>query len=96
MAAVSADPGVLSTAETEVRRTLGLPPYSVLAIVSGAMADVYGSALREAAPVGVAVSGPVDGVWSIRAPDHATLSDLLSSVPRPPGRGRVEVDPVRA
>ena len=59
-------------------------------------ADAYGSALRDHAPEAVEVSGPVDGVWSVRAPGHAELCDLLSSVARPPGRLRVEVDPVRS
>jgi primosomal protein N' (replication factor Y) len=96
VAAVSADPGVLSTAEAEVRRALGLPPFSALAVVSGAAAEVYGPALRDAAPDGVEVSGPADGVWSVRAPGHKQLCDLLAGVARPPGRLRVEVDPVRA
>ncbi len=96
VSAVSADPGVLAEAEAEVRRALRLPPFSAMAVVSGAAADAYGAALRESSPVSVEVSGPVDGVWSVRAPDHATLCDVLSSVARPPGRLRVEVDPVRS
>ena len=67
-----------------------------MALVSGAMADVYGTALQGAAPPEVKVRGPVDGVWSVRAPDASTLADLLAAVGRPPGRLRVEVDPVRA
>ena len=96
VAAVSADPGILDEAETEVRRALGLPPFSALAVVSGAAAGAYGAALRAGARAGVSVVGPVDGSWTVRAPDHGTLSDLLASVPRPAGRLRVEVDPVRA
>jgi primosomal protein N' (replication factor Y) len=96
LAAVSADPGVLAAAESVVRQALALPPFSALAVVSGSAADAYGAALREAAPPGVEVSGPVDGAWSVRGPDHDKLCDLLASVPRPAGRLRVEVDPVRA
>ncbi len=96
VSAVSADPGVLAASEREVRRALDLPPFSALAVVSGPAAEAYGTTLRAASTRGVEVSGPVDGVWSVRAPDHGTLSDLLSSVPRPPGRLRVEVDPVRS
>jgi primosomal protein N' (replication factor Y) len=96
VAAVSADPGVLATAEAEVRRALTLPPFSALAMVSGAAAEAYGGALRDRAPGEVEVRGPVDGAWSVRAPDHAVLCDLLAMVPRPPGRLRVEVDPVRS
>jgi len=94
--AALADPGRLAAAELEVRRAIGLPPVSAMALVSGAMADAYGAALRTAAPPGVEVRGPVDGVWSVRAPDHRAVGDLLAAVPRPPGRLRVEVDPVRA
>jgi primosomal protein N' (replication factor Y) (superfamily II helicase) len=64
--------------------------------VSGPDAEAYGTALRASAPASVAVSGPLDGTWSVRAPDHVALSDLLAAVPRPPGRLRVEVDPVRS
>ena len=96
VAAVSADPEVLAASEAEMRRVLGLPPFRALALVSGPEADTLGSALRRAAPVGVDVYGPSDGVWSVRAPDHGALCDLLASVPRPSGRVRVEVDPVRA
>jgi primosomal protein N' (replication factor Y) len=96
VAAAAADPGRLSGAELEVRRALDLPPVSAMALVSGASADAYGAALRDAAPPAVDVRGPVDGVWSVRAPDHGALCDLLAAVPRPPGRLRVAVDPVRA
>jgi primosomal protein N' (replication factor Y) (superfamily II helicase) len=96
LAAVSADPGVLAAAEAEVRGALGLPPFRALAVVSGSGAEAYGAALREVAGPAVEVRGPVDGTWSVRASDHGALCDLLASVPRPPGRLRVEVDPVRA
>jgi primosomal protein N' (replication factor Y) len=95
-AAGAADPGLLAAAEREVREALDLPPVSAMALVSGPSADAYGEALRRAASPAVAVRGPVDGVWSVRAPDHRALGDLLASVPRPPGRLRVAVDPVRA
>lgn len=95
-AAVSADPGIVSAAEAPVRSELGLPPACALALVSGAAADAYGSALAEAAAPGIEVRGPAEGVWSVRAPDHGALADFLAAVARPPGRLRVEVDPVRA
>jgi primosomal protein N' (replication factor Y) len=94
--AVSADPGRLARGEWELRHALDLPPVSALALVSGPAADAYGLSLRAAAPPGVVVRGPVDGTWSVRAPDHTALCDLLASVDRPAGRLRVEVDPVRA
>jgi primosomal protein N' (replication factor Y) len=96
VSAVSADPGVLAAQETELRRALRLPPFSALAVVSGAAAEAYSTALRDGSPPEVEVSGPVDGVWSVRAPGHDLLCDALSRVPRPLGRLRVEVDPVRS
>ena len=96
LAAVSADPGIVANADEPVRRALGLPPFGALALVSGEAAEVFAASLRSAAPTGTAVSGPVEGVWSVRAPDHAVLSDLIGAAARPAGRLRVEVDPVRA
>ncbi|MDE3086156.1 MAG: hypothetical protein KGJ77_05255 [Acidobacteriota bacterium] len=96
LAAVHADPGLVAAAEEPVRAELGLPPFAALALVSGPAADAYGAALAAAAPEGVEVRGPADGVWSVRAPDHGLLADLLAAVERPGGRLRVEVDPVRA
>jgi primosomal protein N' (replication factor Y) len=95
-AAVSADPGVLAASEDLVRRELGLPPRRAMAVVSGPAADGYGGALAAAAAPGTEVRGPVSGAWSVLAPDHAVLAALLAGVPRPPGRLRIEVDPVRA
>lgn len=95
-AATGADPGLLAAAERPVREALGLPPFGALARLSGPAADSYGLALREAAPREVLVSGPLDGKWSIRAPTHVELCNLLDAVKRPAGRLRVEVDPVRA
>ncbi len=95
-AASAADPGRLSAAELDIRTALDLPPVSAMALVSGPSADAYATALRSSAPATVDVSGPVDGVWSVRAPDHVALCDLLDSVARPAGRLRVAVDPVRA
>ncbi len=94
--AVHADPSLLDREEIEVRSMLGLPPFSALARVSGEAADRYGEALRATAPDTVSVVGPDEGEWRVVAPDHDRLCDLLASVPRPAGRLRVEVDPVRA
>lgn len=95
-AAAAADPGRLAMAERAIRVALDLPPVSAMAMISGASADAYAEALGAAAPATVELRGPVDGVWSVRAPDHGVLCDLLAAVPRPPGRLRVAVDPVRA
>ena len=95
-AAVSADPGILARAEHQVRSELGLPPLRAQALVSGEGADAFGRALAVAAAPSIEVRGPLNGVWSVLAPDHSALADLLTSTARPPGRLRIEVDPVRA
>jgi primosomal protein N' (replication factor Y) len=99
MAALTADPARLATSELKLRAALGLPPARALALVSGPAAPVYIDGLKAAAGVGVEIlgpDGPDGGRWLVRAADHDALSELLASVPRPPGRLRVEVDPLRA
>jgi primosomal protein N' (replication factor Y) len=95
-AAVGADPSRLAVSEAGMRTALGLPPDRALAVVSGAAAPTYVSALRDASFAGVEISGPDNGRWLLRAADHAALCNLLASVARTPGRLRVEVDPLRA
>ena len=94
LAAVGADPDRLVRAELPLRRTLGLPPTTAMALVSGEAAEAFVEALGE--PLGVRIQGPVDGAWRLVAPDHRVLCDALATVPRPPGRLRLEVDPLRA
>ncbi|HEV3225191.1 MAG TPA: hypothetical protein VGZ52_00080 [Acidimicrobiales bacterium] len=88
-----ADPSRMVAAELERRRALGFPPSTALAAVSGAAASEFIDALG--APLGVDILGPVDDRWLLRSPDHATLCDALATAPRPKGRVRVEVDPLR-
>jgi primosomal protein N' (replication factor Y) len=92
-AALLADPSRMAEHEIEQRRVLGQPPFSAQAEVSGASAEEFME--RLGSPSGVAVLGPVDGRWLVRARDHATLGDALAAVERPPGRLRVAVDPPR-
>jgi primosomal protein N' (replication factor Y) len=92
-AVLHADPGRLVAVEQPRRLALGFPPFAALAAVSGPAADVFLAALGR--PAGVDVLGPADGRWLLRAPDHRTLCDALAATPRPPGRLRVEVDPLR-
>ena len=94
-AALHADPGRLTAAELRRRSELALPPFSALAAVSGeaAAAEAFVAGVPRGA--GVDVLGPDDGRWLLQAPDHRTLCDALAAVPRPPGRLRVEVDPLR-
>lgn len=91
-AAVHADPGRLAAAESLRRAALRLPPVTALAEVSGPQAE----ALVARLPPSVEVLGAHAGRWLVRGDDHPTLCDALASVPRPPGRLRVEVDPPRA
>jgi primosomal protein N' (replication factor Y) len=92
-AALHADPGRVSAADRARRIALGDPPFSATATVSGAAAEAYVEALGF--PLGVDVLGPRDGVWLLRSPDHQTLCDALAATPRPPGRLRLAVDPLR-
>jgi primosomal protein N' (replication factor Y) len=96
MAALTADPARLATSESAMRTALGLPPARALAIVSGPAAPPYVDGLKGRLAGGLEILGPDDGRWLVRAPDHEALSDLLASVARPPGRLRIEVDPLRA
>jgi primosomal protein N' (replication factor Y) len=92
-AALHADPSRVSAAEAERRRALQYPPFSAMAVVSGEAAEGFVAELGR--PAGVTVLGPTDHRWLVRAPDHATLCDALGATRRPPGRLRVEVDPLR-
>jgi primosomal protein N' (replication factor Y) len=92
-AALHADPGRVAAAEGERRRALRFPPTTAVALVSGPPASTYVSGLGERTDV--EVLGPADGRWLVRAPDHRMLCDALAAVPRPPGRLRIAVDPLR-
>jgi primosomal protein N' (replication factor Y) (superfamily II helicase) len=93
MAAVGGDPGAFAAGEHSRRAELGWPPLSAVALVSGEGAAEFVAALGDAGPV--AVLGPLDDRWMLRAPDHRSLCDLLAITPRPAGRLRIEMDPVR-
>ena len=93
-AAVHADPSRLAVVEAARRAALRFPPETAVAAVSGPAAAAFVAAL----PAGAAleVLGPADDRWLVRAADHRTLCDALAATPRPAGRLRVEVDPLRA
>jgi primosomal protein N' (replication factor Y) len=94
-AALHADPSRVTTHEREARRDLELPPFSALAAISGPAAAEYVGALEPVLPDGVALLGPADDRWLLRAPTSSQLADALAATPRPQGRLRVEVDPLR-
>jgi len=95
-AAVHADPSRLAVVESARRAALGFPPERAVAVVSGSVAGAYAATMVAAARPGVEVMGPNRDTWLIRAPDHRSLSEALAAVPRPRGRLRVAVDPLRA
>jgi primosomal protein N' (replication factor Y) len=93
-AALLADPSRASDVEAERRAVLGFPPVTALAQVSGAPAATFVEPLR--ARIDVDVLGPAaDGSYLVRAADVRTLCDALEATPRPGGRLRVAVDPLR-
>lgn len=94
LAAVHADPTRVTAAERARREVLALPPFSAIAEISGAGGPAFAEALSSRSEVEVAEVG--EGRWLARASDHAALCDGLAATPRPPGRLRVAVDPLRA
>lgn len=90
-AALHGDPGRLAAVESVRRAALRLPPEAAVAVVSGPVAAAFVERLAD-----VEVLGPDEGRWLVRAGDHHALCQALAAAPRPPGRLRVEVDPLRA
>ncbi|HVE93605.1 MAG TPA: hypothetical protein VNB24_01700 [Acidimicrobiales bacterium] len=95
VAGVTADPDRLSAAERATRQLLRFPPYAAMALVSGAAAEPYAVALMSREGLDVVGPDPA-GRWLVRANDHTRLCDALAATPRPHGRLRVAVDPMRA
>jgi primosomal protein N' (replication factor Y) (superfamily II helicase) len=101
-ALVRGDPGPVSGAEIEYRRTLAYPPFGALAEVAGAD-DALGTtidALRalDVQAQQVQVFGPTDGRALVHAPDWDVLAAALArAIPagRAVGRVRAVVDPAR-
>jgi hypothetical protein len=62
-------------------------------VVSGAGAPLFMDGFGH--PIGVDILGPTDGEWLLRAAEHQPLLDALSATPRPTGRLRIAVDPLR-
>ncbi len=93
-AALHSDPSRLAVVEAARRAALRFPPETAVAAVSGKAAPAFVAALPPG--TGVEVLGPANDRWLLRAPDHRTLCDTLAATPRPAGRLRIEVDPLRA
>jgi len=98
-AAIHADPSRLAVVELARRVALRFPPETAVAMVSGRAAAAFVAVLSDAGAFeagGLEVLGPSDGRWLLRAPTHRVLCDAIAATPRPPGRLRIEVDPLRA
>jgi primosomal protein N' (replication factor Y) len=93
VAAATGDPTAFAAGELERRVELGWPPATAMALVSGAVAEAFIDGVERGS--GIEVLGPVDDRWIVRAPDHSVLCDALAAAPRPAGRLRIEVDPLR-
>lgn len=92
-AALHGDPERLVEPEAKRREVLGYPPFRAVADVSGAAAEAFIGAMGQ--PLGIEILGPNDGHWLVKASDHDQLAGTLAAVPRPNGRLRLEVDPLR-
>jgi primosomal protein N' (replication factor Y) len=93
VAALGADPSVVSDAEWRRRELLGFPPASTIAVVGRAGAPEYVERLGQ--PMGVQVQGPDDGQWLLRADHRSDLLDALARSERPGADLRLWVDPLR-
>jgi primosomal protein N' (replication factor Y) len=93
-AALHADPSRLAVVEAARRVALRFPPETAVAAVSGAAGAAFVAGLPRSEEL--EVLGPAQERWLVRAPDHAALCNALAATPRPAGRLRVEVDPLRA
>jgi primosomal protein N' (replication factor Y) len=94
-AALHADPGRLVGPALARRHELGLPPARALALVEGTASEEFVAAVARHRFDGVAVAGPADGRYLVRAPTPDALADALAAVPRPARGLRIEVDPAR-
>jgi primosomal protein N' (replication factor Y) len=98
-AAMLAEPALVSESEHVRREMLGFPPARSMVVVGGEHAGEY---VREIEAV-LAAEGVADAEvverspsqWLIRSSQRAAVLNAIASVKRPPGRMRVQVDPMR-
>ena len=93
-AARTADPGALARSELNIRRDLRQPPEAHWAIISGTAAAEFVQGIGDSH--GLEILGPSNDRWRIRSDDREHMVAILKSVDRPPGRLRVEINPLRA
>jgi primosomal protein N' (replication factor Y) (superfamily II helicase) len=94
-AALLGDPSRVNENELAIRHALRLPPVFSLAVISGESAPIWADRLRATSRIDV--NGPADGRYLVRAQTIDALAEALAEInsTRPPGRVRVEVDPLR-
>ena len=92
-AVLRGDPSLVAVIERDRRRSAGVAPYGAQVLVSGAGASEFISALGHR--VGIRILGPSNDRWLLQADDHEPILDALEATPRPDGRLRIEVDPLR-
>ena len=90
-AAVNGDPGRVATDQRDIRQVFRQPPYGAWALVSGAGAEEYMTALGT--PRDVQINRLGDR-WRVAAPDHDVLLNAINNVERPADRLRIEIDPL--
>ncbi len=91
-------PDRVAAVEAARRVVMRFPPETALAEVSGAAAGAFvaGIPRGSGSSGGAEVLGPDERErWLVIAPDHTVLAEALGAAPRPPGRLRVAVDPLR-
>ena len=87
-------------AELERRRSLVLPPAGSLAAIGGEaaaafMADFTARLRDDPDAVAVHIDQSGEDQWIVRCVDRQFLLSTLSSVQRPAGRMRLQIDPAR-
>lgn len=92
-AAVQADPAKLSVADATRRRELALPPYTTTALIGGPGGAEFVGGLS--LPAEVEVTQRNDEEWWLVAGDRKALLDAVAATPRPSGRLRLQIDPLR-
>ena len=83
----------MSDADAVRRRLTRFPPAVTMAVVGGQAAPAFVEAFG--APLGVDVVARGDDEWILVADDRRVLLDALAATPRPPGRLRLQIDPMR-
>jgi primosomal protein N' (replication factor Y) len=92
-AALLADPSIVSDLDAVRRRLTRFPPAVTMAVVGGQAAPGFVEAFGD--PAGVEILGGGGDDWILVAEDRRLLLDALAATRRPPGRMRLQVDPMR-